>query len=230
MLRLIRSGALAAALCLLPLLALAQTTLNPSDKSTHITLSGGNLTGTGDGSGGGDDLVRSTGSKTTGKTYFEGKMTANGIESGIGLCNATETLTNEIGASGNNSIGIYRSGHVFLNGSNVLSGPTFGNGDFVGEAVDFGAGKLWIRNNTAPTTWNLGGTADPATGVGGQSISAISGALFVCFDIPGSASAVATVNFGATSFNQSAPSGYSPWDSTGPPVTATGAALMGVFP
>lgn len=187
----------------------ATTTLNPADKSALITLSNGNLTATGVGVGTGDDLVRSTTSKTAGKVYFEGTMTGAGAESAIGLAHTTASLTAFLGID-NNGIGIYRSGHTFLNNSNVMSGPSYSSGDIIGVAIDFGANLIWFRNNTTPGTWNLGGTADPATGIGGQSIAAITGPFLVCFDVPASAAAVATVNFG-NSFNQSPPSGYSAW-------------------
>lgn len=187
----------------------ATTTFNPADKSAHITLSGGNLIATGDGAGGGDDLVRSTTSKTVGKLYFEGNLTTGGTEFAIGLANSTATLTAFLGTD-NNGIGIFKSGHIFRNGSNVLSGPAFANGDIVGVAIDFPNNLIWFRNNTAPTVWNAGGTADPATGVGGLSIAAITGPFFICFDNPGSPVTTSAVNPG-NSFNAAAPSGYSAW-------------------
>lgn len=186
----------------------ATSTFNPSDKAAAITLSNGNLTGTGTASGG-DDLVRSTNSKTTGKLYYEGTMTLNAAETALGIANSTASLTAFLGTD-NNGVGLYRSGNVFIGGSNVMSGPSMNNGDIFGVAIDFGAQLIWWRNNNASTVWNAGGTANPATGVGGQSFAAITGPYFFCFDIPGTATAVATVNPG-NSFNVAAPSGFSAW-------------------
>lgn len=186
------------------------STWNPSDKSAFIDLSGGNLIATALGGGPGDSLVRGTTSKTTGKRYFE-IQTQDRVdgETAVGISNATEGTSNFLGQS-NNSIGMYTSGHVFLNGSQVLAGPTFIVNDFIGVAIDFGGNLIWWRNNSAPTTWNAGGTADPATGVGGQSIVAITGPFFVCGDIPVQPG-IFVLNVGSSSFNASPPSGYSAW-------------------
>lgn len=223
----IRSILLALLLCTTGWTAHAQTVFNSGDKAACLVISGGGLTATGTASGG-DDLVRSSTSKSSGKLYFEGTMTLSGSESALGLANSTASLTAFLGTD-NNGIGTYKSGHTFLNGSNVLSGPSFANGDTMGVAEDLGSNLYWVRNDNAPATWNLGGSADPVTGVGGQSISAITGPFFVTFDVPCGAGAVATVNFGATSFNQPAPSGFSAWDPTGS-APANGAALTGTIP
>lgn len=187
----------------------ATTTFNPADKSALITLSNGNLTGTGTTGGTGDDLVRSTTSKTSGKLYFEGTMTLNGAESALGVANSTASLTAFLGTD-NNGVGLYRSGKVYIGGSNTITGPSMNNGDIFGVAVDFGGQLIWFRNNNASTVWNAGGTANPATGIGGQSFAAITGPYFFCFDIPANSSAVTTVNPG-NSFNVAAPSGFSAW-------------------
>lgn len=184
------------------------TTWNPLDKESHIVLSNGNLTATNT-LGGSDVLVRSTTSKTAGKLYLECNMTSVSSEGAIGVANSSEVLTNFLGQT-NNSIGIYKSGHIFLNGVNVLSGPSFVNADTVGVAIDFGGNLIWFRNTAGPTVWNAGGTADPATGIGGQSIAAITGPFFGCADVSNSTSFL-TVNFGATAFAASAPTGYLAW-------------------
>lgn len=186
----------------------ATTTWNPSDKSAQITLTNGNLTAATTGSGS-DNLVRSTTSQTTGKLYFEETFGSTGSETAIGLANSTASLTAFLGTD-NNGIGIYQSGHIFRNGSNVLSGPSFTTGDVIGVAIDFGAGLIWFRNNSSPSTWNGGGSADPATGVGGLSLSAITGPFFACCDTFSSGHPQ-TANFGQSGFGQTPPTGYSMW-------------------
>lgn len=191
----------------------AGSTLNPADKSAHITLSNGNLTGTGDGAGGNGDMVRGTTSKTTGKLYFEVTPTNAGGATGFGIANATEVVTgaSELGFS-NNSIGQYRNGDVRLNSSIIISGPGFVSGGAqAGIAVDIGGQLIWFRDTSAPTVWNAGGTANPATGVGGVSFAVITGAIFICLNINANQAVVATLNVGTTSFNASAPAGFSAW-------------------
>jgi hypothetical protein len=83
------------------------------------------------------------------------------------------------------------------------------SGDVIGIAVDFAAALIWFR--VAPSgNWNGSGTANPATGVGGFSISAIAGgALYPNFSTTSTAGEIITGNFGATGFTGTVPSGFS---------------------
>lgn len=191
-------------------IAAGGSTWSPTDKSAFISLSGGDLTATALGGGPGDSLIRGTLSQTSGKLYFE-IQTFDRIdgETAMGVANSTASVNNFLGAD-NNSIGMYQTGHVFIGGVQVLTGPTFVVTDFIGIAVDFGGNLIWWRNNNAPTVWNAGGTADPATGVGGQSIAAITGPFFICGDIPVQPGQQ-ILNVGNSSFNQSPPAGFSDW-------------------
>lgn len=189
---------------------LTGSTWNPADSSAFIAVSGGNLIATALGGGPGDSLIRGTLSKTTGKLYFEVQVTdrVDG-ETAIGLANSTENLNNFLGQT-NNSIGAYKSGHVFTGGSQIAAGPAYAVNDFIGVAVDFGGNLFWFRNNGSPAVWNSGGMADPAAGLGGYDISPISGPFFICADIPVQPG-VFTLNVGSTSFNVAAPTGFSAW-------------------
>lgn len=185
----------------------APTTWSATDFSTGVVISGGGLTAQ-NGAATSDSLVRSNTSKTTGKNYCECTMTSVNSEGAFGIANATESLSNYLGQT-NNSIGIYKSGHVFLNGSNILNGPSFASGDTMGMDIDEAAALIWFRNNNAPTVWNAGGTADPATGLGGISIAAVTGAHLICANMGNQFGTVTLKAVGP--FGQAAPSGSSAW-------------------
>jgi hypothetical protein len=100
-------------------------------------------------------------------------------------------------------------GAIWINGVN--SGVAIGSitsGMVIGIAVDLTANLIWFRT---ASNWNAGGTANPATGVGGISISAVAGTLFPTFGGGSTNTQVSTANFGASAFAQSVPSGFSIW-------------------
>lgn len=186
------------------------STWSPSDKSAFIDVTGGNLTATALGGGPGDSLIRGTLSKTSGNLCFEMQVTdrVDG-ETAIGLANSTADVNNFLGADAN-SIGWYKSGNIYINGSPVLTGPLYAVNDFISGEIAFGTKRIWFRNNGAPTVWNAGGTADPETGVGGVDFSAITGPFFICADIPVQPG-VMTLNTGSSAFNVAPTASYSAW-------------------
>ncbi len=213
--------------------AVSADTLNPADL-THLTLSGGNLTATHDGTGSGGG-VRSIHSQTTGKYYFEWQLDSlsigsGGSDTGCGIALASYTLgTNPPGGAtglaaafpANPFLG---SGHwhisLWVNTSNVVS-DVAGFDTTVqpfGVAVDLTA-KLYWAFCPSNGTWNGSGTANPATGIGGIDISAIvTGPLFAMVVLNGATSDAITVNFGATSFSNAVPSGFfAGWPGGAPP-------------
>lgn len=177
------------------------TTWNPADL-TSITLSNTNLTASVVGSGGG---VRGIAGLSAGKYYWECVYTninTNTISCGISLSSGNLTTP----AAG--TAFIQRStGGITINGSSTGSAlGIIGIAAVVGIAVDFTAQLIWFR--IAPAgNWNGSGTANPATGTGGLSISTISsGALYpyMC----GATSDVLTANFGSSAFSGTVPSGF----------------------
>jgi hypothetical protein len=166
---------------------------NPADL-LNITLSNSNLTATSTGAG----AVRSV-APLTGKLYWEvtiGAMT--GGNSGIGLANAAAILST-VGASPSNASVVYNSGNIYVNnaytGTNISFMPA---GTIVCIAVDVTARLIWYRNGIAGN-WNNSSSNNPATGVGGISISAITGTLFAlqaCKLAPRNV----TANFGGSAF------------------------------
>jgi hypothetical protein len=178
-------------------------TWNPSDKSANVTLSGGNLIATwGSGTAG----VRATSPITAAtKVYFENTIGTSNANQFIGIGNASMPLNILIGTD-NNSVG-YQSvgGQVFLNNVVIGALAACGAGDVVCVAVDLTNSKIWFRKNGG--LWNLSGTDNPATNTGGYSISGLAaGPYFPAW--AANASNSATVNFGATAYAFTAPSGF----------------------
>lgn len=196
----------------------ATTTFNPADKGTLITLSGGNLTVTGGSSSNPNaGMVRSIASHSTGKFYNEFTITADtgfGFGCGVGVANATQTLngtdSTRLGNTINGICAYSSSSDVFFNGTNVGSCASFSTGNTVGMAVDLGAQLFWITDDG--TTWNAGGSANPATGVGGYSFSGVTGAVFAAIDMSADSTAgVGTANFGGSSYLFLTPVGFGNW-------------------
>lgn len=188
------------------------TTLNPSDKSANIALSGGNLTAT-------MTVLttfssaRATNSKTAGKWYFEATSLGAGgggsIEMGIGT-GATSLASYMSNTAG---MGYLSNGIINLNGANLVSGIGAWNGAGATSqcALDIATLKIWFRLSTG--LWNNDGTADPATGAGGVSFAAITGGAFfpMVSTYSNAIPDALTVNFGATSFVGTVPSGFAAW-------------------
>ncbi len=171
------------------------------------TCSAANCTSTGN-----DYWSVGTKSVATGKCYFEIGITAQ--TNAIGLTNASNApYTGALSAVGNlsGSTGLTNNGSMVTAGTSTNSFPTYAAGATVGFAVDFTDGYVFVRNNSAPTVWNAGAGATPATPSTGYSISAIiSTGLLIAnasgFFAVGNGPVV--LNTGGTTFGQAAPSGY----------------------
>jgi hypothetical protein len=197
------------------------STWNPADKSATITLSGGNLTAAVTTNV--SQSVRSTTSKNAGTVYVE--LTANSVNGdfAVGIANATEALNISAGIGGDaNALGFYPVSppqFTFINGV-ALNGGTAASsaGEVIGMAINFTAGKIFIQTSkmiAAGTPWNNSATDNPSTDTGGQPFTGLNaGPYFLIFnsDILG---ASCTVNFGASPFVRSVPTGYTAWDATG---------------
>jgi hypothetical protein len=178
----------------------AGTTWNPADKQT-ITLSNGNLTATATTSNSG---VRTILGLSAGKLYCEFTNNWTSGSSSVGLGKSTTLFS----AVPNGQCSVLFGGAINLNGSNT--GKSLGAGlvptATIGMAVDIPNKLVWFR--VAPTgNWNGSGTANPATGVGGQDISTLTSPLY-CWMSLGANGDVVTGNFGASAFVGAVPSGY----------------------
>ena len=172
--------------------AVPATTLNPSDKAAAVTLSNGNLTATSSSLGN----VRSTTSKSSGSWHFE--VTINSTASsypGMGVANATATLSNYIGVD-NNSIGYYpptAAGDVYQNNAIIASIGQYTSGTVAIE-INATTRQIWFQHTS-------GSRQGPYT------INA-TGDLFAFVSLFGGQ---ATVNFGASAFAITPTSGFAAW-------------------
>lgn len=183
------------------------TTWNPSDKSPSVTLSGGNLVASFAGINQG---VRAVDRVYTGKYYYETTFTtpANTL---FGLCIGDTSLT-LLGASNtaNRSVILTNGGIVFLFGASTgIFLASFSAGGVACTALDATSDRVWFRNGAAGL-WNNSASANPATGIGGLDISALSSGpmgLYPCAQ-GGGGTGVLTTNFGASAFAGVVPSGF----------------------
>jgi hypothetical protein len=170
-------------------------------------------------------------SKSTGKWYLEYYVNIfNGSGWLAGFGNSSTSKTTFAGAD-TNSIGMQlRSSSTAIliyNGSTIATWWSITNpfGYVVSMAIDLDAKLIWVRTDRN-TTWNNNGSADPATGVGGQAYSP-TGALFPVFSaLDASQANCATLNAGAYPFSMAAPSGFTAWDTGMPSPTG----LVGTTP
>lgn len=200
---------------------LPATTWNPNDKSATITLSGNNLLAT---NSSGTAAVRSTSSKSSGKVCWEVAATTISGNWDVGLANANYILSTGDGlGSDSNGIGFDPNYALASNSAlgvffqSLLTSAADSTGDVNGAAVtmcaDFGAQLYWVtspRMRSLGSTWNNSGSADPATGTGGLSLSGLTCPCFVAWQDGEAASA--TLNT-AGPFAVSTPSGFMAWDT-----------------
>lgn len=195
---------------------LAPVTL--TNAAATLTLSGGNLTATATSTAGNGANARSTTSHASGQYYFEGTLPASSGIGGLGLSlfNASEPNTNYSGQT-NNSLGVYPFATVvvavYINGAPVVTLGTHSMfPQTIGVSVNISAKRAYFTwdgtnwyGDTANTT-----NADPVAGTHGLDISAITGALLAGVEVDNSGES-ATINFGATSYAFTSPSGSVNW-------------------
>ena len=171
-------------------MAKTYATLDPSNKSSNITLSGGNLTAS-NGSATWDS-VKSTIGVSSGKWYWE--MTATTLGSGqfMGVAPTGDSNTTYVGAGSNSYSYLSINGNKYNNNSATAYATSWSAGNVIGVALDMDAGTIkFFKNNT-----DLG-----------QAYSGITGTQYAMCSCNASGSAF-TVNFGATAMTYSAPVGY----------------------
>lgn len=200
-----------------PATAIAVTaTWDPGNMGNQITLSGGDLTAT-KGSAA-TQYGRSTNSHSAGagKWYYEYTMTHINfapVGPGCGLVLSTQnTLYNSriLGNLGNDSIEFRANGDWIVNNSATSLYGNLSDGDVVGNAYDFVNNKAWWRINGG--NWNNSGSDDPSTNTGGVSLPSglTSGTIFAGISMSDGTEQT-VVNFGATAFGTTPPSGFDPW-------------------
>lgn len=189
------------------------TTFDPANKSSNITLSGGDLTAT-NGSTGEGRNVRSIASHATGKYYCEFTLVEDGGDAGFdapGVVNATFPIGDNSTYLGETSdgVGAYGDGSVYRNNSVVATIAAFTQGAVVCMAVDADNERIWWRTNGG--NWNNSATADPATNTEGVNLAALGGGTLYAAVEPGAATGAFTANFGGTAYAHTPPSGFGNW-------------------
>lgn len=196
-------------------------TWNPSDKHANVTLSNGNLTMkvlspiSFDRYG-----VRANISYTSGKWYWEVTLVNDGGPNGgywtHGVMDSLHSLgSDQVGSNalsyGHLAEKLSPDGGKETNGLTANYGSVSVGGDIISHALDMDAGKIWWAINGV---WQEGG--DPGAGTN-EAFSGLSGTKFpacVAFSFGGVKGF--TVNFGASSFAYSVPSGFLSADDTCP--------------
>jgi hypothetical protein len=182
-------------------------TWNTTDSSATVTRSNGNLTLT-DASGSGFVGVKATHSHSTGKFYFEVTTNTNNGSMQFGIANSSYALGSLAGSG--QAVGFDTGGGVFIGGVSIGTGASFSAATHtLSIAVDFGNATFWFRVDAG--NWNNSGTANPATNAGGFSISTLPAVAYFPASAPHDVTDALTANFGATSYAQSVPAGFSNW-------------------
>ncbi len=173
-----------------------------SPNNVNVTLSNSDLTVTHSNTS--TALARSIHQKCLGKYYIEYTITtwANGND-GVGFAESSATPANVIAST--HDTAIFRSGNIWANNGTSTSLGAVANGDRIDAAIDLTASLVWYRKNGG--NWNNSGAANPATGVGGISISTYVSYAPHC-SMDGSGTQVVTANFGASAFAGTVPSGF----------------------
>ena len=180
------------------------TTWNPSDKSSAVTLSGGDLIATKDAVSSWG-LVRATPSlPAAAKVFFSVTIGAANGACMTGVCNAS-SATNTYHGSTSNGVGYQADGAVYFNNTSLQTIQAFTTGDVIDAALDLTNSRIWFRKNGG--NWNNSGAASPASNTGGLDISGLAaGPYFPAVSLL--ASEAETANFGASAFTYLPPSGF----------------------
>lgn len=159
--------------------------------------------------------------KKSGKWYVEWTCnTASGQVDGVGIVDSRGVyggaFMGDDGFGFELGWGYYTNGHVAHHNTTVVSTSTWGNGDVIGCAIDLDNARLWWRVNGGGWVGTTG-TPDPATNTNGFDISTMLAhglRVYPAVNLSGS-SANFTVNFGASAYAHTAPSGFGGWTNVG---------------
>jgi hypothetical protein len=163
--------------------------------------------------------VKATAGHTTGKWVFVARLRQHDSTNGaaIGLAPPALGSASQIGTVAN-SAAVWLDGTVYVNATTFASSIAanaalnFSGGGEVMVATDFDAKLVWFRVGSG--NWNNNASANPATGVGGVSISGIAIPVVPAFALGASlatAQDIMAVNFGQFAFANAAPAGFAAW-------------------
>ncbi len=183
-----------------PAITLSTTTTN----ADQFTFSNGNLTAT-RALGSSWLSVFATVSKSTGKWYWEalcqggGGTTSGTVRHQYGVGDGAQGYPGQFGTG----YGYDGVGRKWNSASTAAYGATWVAGDRIMVALDMDNGRIFFGKNG---TWQASG--NPAAGTN-PTFTGLSGAKFPQFGLyPNSPQPQVTVNFGATAFTYTPPSGF----------------------
>ncbi len=148
---------------------LGRTFFDPTFIGIGVRLSNSFLTVTATGITGANTASFSN-AQSVGKVYCEFSIDTGADFSGVGVCNGSQLLNVSLSAS-LNAIGFFTDGNVYINNAVVATLVSFTSGDVISMAVDFGNATIWFSKNSG--AWNNNIVNDPATNIGGISISSL---------------------------------------------------------
>lgn len=165
-------------------------TWNPNDKDVSITLSGGDLTASS--SSGLWKSVRSTIGKSSGKWYWEYKITTATTIVMSAIANINALVTKGF-FEDTNAWGYYsQTGLKYTNSGAAAYGTTYSTNDIIGLALDMDAGTItFYKNNVSQ----------------GIAFSGLTGAIYAGTSMS-STSITVVANFGATALVYAPPPGF----------------------
>ena len=168
-------------------------TLNPLDKTSTLTLSGGNLVAS-TSSAATHTGVRSTISVSSGKWYWEYTITAigGGCMNGVSLSSASLVSGQAYPGFDASGWGYQNSANKYNGAGGAAYGATFTTGDVIGVALDMGTTTITMYKNNASQ---------------GSMFTNVTGSIFAHVSIQ-SGTGTITANFGATTMTYTAPAGY----------------------
>lgn len=188
-------------------------TWNPADCNTGIALSGGDLVATLNTLPGLWALVRGTISHNSGKWCFEWtpSSTSASVQGGGIATTADAVNGSNVPGENDNTGSLLRTDSLCTALTSTVANITQSAGQAHMVAVDIGAGLIWYKNPSS--NWNASGTANPATGTGGVSITASLTYLpLFIFAFNSTVGASGSLNVGGSAFINTAPSGFSSWN------------------
>lgn len=185
-------------------------TWNPADKHANVVLSNGDLTASANSTSW--KSVRATDSKSSGKWYFECKVSSgtNLMVVGLALSSASIDTFISVDTKGwaiqisNNS-----TFKRFNNNPVQYAGVTANNNDIYMVALDLDAGKIWYGKNG---TWFESGNPQNGTN---EAYASVTGPLYPAIS-PYDSNVSITARFQSQSLSYSPPNGFSAWDSSSP--------------
>lgn len=201
------------------------STWSPTNKNAGTVLSNANLTAT-SGSASSTEQAFTSSGYNGGRVYLEVTQQYNSDNTHSGWIAGTEPLSGccptggQPGTGGVGYIGGGNNGGLQLwatqtnPSGTTLPGP-LGNTHVIAYAINVDLGLIWQKDLTAAANWNALSIGNPATNAGGWPIQSLSDVYAEWSGVNNNGNSAGTINFGASAFTGTIPSGFSAWDATG---------------